>query len=805
MKTMLMLKLMLEVIEFGDSYKAPQEETGKGPASESFAKKKGRTVVITTKDMQKRRNDVKARTTLLLALPDEHQLRFSKLQAIMSHLEFMDVEIEQDDLNQKFLTSLAPEWLMYTIVWRNRDDLDTMSLDDVYNHLKVGKGEVHTASVPTASSQVSTASTNVAATSISHDTVCAYIASQSNGSQIKYEDITQIDEDDIKEIDIKWNMALLSMRADRWNASIPTKWAIFLRSAKHLEVKTDSYMANEEENHALEADDEARTEFALIAKSSSSSENEVYHWLRLDLLNSKHKKLSSVKKLKALKEILRPTPCIDLSKSYTSDLQNSNFFVSKHGESSSSIMSKPMIKFVKAADCPGVIKTNKTETARKSPINNAEIQVNTARPKEVINVVRMNRVNNVKASANVKESLKKNQAEVTEGSSKRARQELNQESSKKQKLAEQEQATVDDDDTTKLKRCLKIVPEDDDDVAIEAKPLSSKSSTIVDYKIYREGKKSYFKIIRADRLTKLSNFWNNVQELQQRRLRSFKEYCQGKRFLVIVYVEVLIRGFSTTNETLGFQSEVSSASVETLSADALPTIAPIEAPHSRNHVKSPQTQDTSIENASSDRRSKKDNINADFNATLEPVADTLPTITPIEAPHSRNHVKSPQIQDTSTEDASSDRRSKKGSKGVTRGRNVAMNKYNGFDDDDRDKIGKELLHLAPSPYYMSYPYDEVPTPTPLLSAEGLTPKKLSDCMNEAQLPAQVEHLSAELAKPKETNHALEKENHSRCKKYKKYKARRDSLVLEKEKLKNKLVEILTASKQDKESFAQGKS
>nr|GFD49991.1 hypothetical protein [Tanacetum cinerariifolium] len=34
---------------------------------------------------------------------------FNRLQAIVSHLEFMDVEIEQDDLNHKFLTSLAPE------------------------------------------------------------------------------------------------------------------------------------------------------------------------------------------------------------------------------------------------------------------------------------------------------------------------------------------------------------------------------------------------------------------------------------------------------------------------------------------------------------------------------------------------------------------------------------------------------------------------------------------------------------------------------------------------------------------------
>ncbi|GKB90353.1 hypothetical protein Tco_0962625 [Tanacetum coccineum] len=114
-----------EVIEFGDSYKAPPEETSKGLAGEGSAKKKGMTVAITAKDMQKRKNDVKARTTLLLALLDEHQLRFSKydtalrtngLQAIVSHLEFMDVPIEQDDLNQKFLTSLAPEWLVYTIV-----------------------------------------------------------------------------------------------------------------------------------------------------------------------------------------------------------------------------------------------------------------------------------------------------------------------------------------------------------------------------------------------------------------------------------------------------------------------------------------------------------------------------------------------------------------------------------------------------------------------------------------------------------------------------------------------------------------
>nr|GEY54173.1 hypothetical protein [Tanacetum cinerariifolium] len=56
-----------EVIEFGDSYKDP---TNTDPT--------GRTTTLTTDDMQKKKNDVKVRTTLLLPLPDEHQLRFSK-------------------------------------------------------------------------------------------------------------------------------------------------------------------------------------------------------------------------------------------------------------------------------------------------------------------------------------------------------------------------------------------------------------------------------------------------------------------------------------------------------------------------------------------------------------------------------------------------------------------------------------------------------------------------------------------------------------------------------------------------------
>nr|GEV25360.1 hypothetical protein [Tanacetum cinerariifolium] len=196
-----------------DSY-VPASAKTTDTASDETSKKKGRIVTVTADDMQRRKNDVKARSTLLLSLPYKHQLRF---------------KIKQDDLNQKFLISLALEWLMHTIVWRNRRDLDTMSLDDLYNHLKVyesevqkksepnpqnmafissakhsrGNDDVNTASVSTASTNVPTASTNVRVASISQDTAYAYIASQSSGSQIKFENINQIDEDDMKEMDIK--------------------------------------------------------------------------------------------------------------------------------------------------------------------------------------------------------------------------------------------------------------------------------------------------------------------------------------------------------------------------------------------------------------------------------------------------------------------------------------------------------------------------------------------------------------------------------------------------------------------------
>nr|GFA81626.1 hypothetical protein [Tanacetum cinerariifolium] len=96
----------------------------------------------------------------------------------------------------------------------------------------------------------------------------------------------------------------------------------------------------------------------------------------------------------------------------------------------------------------------------------------------------------------VEESSKKAEAEVMEQeSSKRVRTELEQESFKKQKID-------DDKETAELKQLVKIIP-DEKGIAIDAIPLAVKPLSIVDWKIHKEGKKSYYKIIRADGSSKI--------------------------------------------------------------------------------------------------------------------------------------------------------------------------------------------------------------------------------------------------------------------------------------------------------------
>ncbi|GJR91196.1 hypothetical protein Tco_0215207 [Tanacetum coccineum] len=116
-----------------------------------------------------RRAELKARSTLLMALPNDHQLKFKSYKdakTLMQAIENRFRVIPQKDINHKFLRSLSQEWTMHTIMWRNKPEIETLSLDNLLNNLKSYESEVKGASSLTTNSHnvafLSSSSTNSA-------------------------------------------------------------------------------------------------------------------------------------------------------------------------------------------------------------------------------------------------------------------------------------------------------------------------------------------------------------------------------------------------------------------------------------------------------------------------------------------------------------------------------------------------------------------------------------------------------------------------------------------------------------------
>ncbi|GKD13615.1 hypothetical protein Tco_1198022, partial [Tanacetum coccineum] len=184
---------------------------------------------------------------------------FDRLQNLVSQLELLGETISQEDVNQKLLRSLSLEWNTHVVVLRNKTDLDTISMDDLYNNLKVYEpevkgmfsssssiknmslvsfsnnnnsstnGAVSNAQANNTANRVSAANTQVNASNIdnlSDAVICAFLASQPNNPQLTHEDLQQIHPDDLEEMDLRWQMAMLIMRARRFLKNIGMKLTI---------------------------------------------------------------------------------------------------------------------------------------------------------------------------------------------------------------------------------------------------------------------------------------------------------------------------------------------------------------------------------------------------------------------------------------------------------------------------------------------------------------------------------------------------------------------------------------------------
>ncbi|GJR69428.1 putative ribonuclease H-like domain-containing protein [Tanacetum coccineum] len=209
-----------------------------------------------------RKNELKAKSTLMLAIPDEHLLKFhackdtksiweaiknrfggnkesKKMQKTILKQNYENFIASSQEGLDKTYDSLPSAWNNIALIMRNKSDLDTLSMDDLYNNLKVYESEIkgqtssssnshyvafvsfdnsnntnelvntaHSVSIARSKDQASTAS-------YADDAMFSFFANQSNAPQLDNEDLEQIDADDLEEIALKWQVAMLTMRFKR--------------------------------------------------------------------------------------------------------------------------------------------------------------------------------------------------------------------------------------------------------------------------------------------------------------------------------------------------------------------------------------------------------------------------------------------------------------------------------------------------------------------------------------------------------------------------------------------------------------
>ncbi|GJU54975.1 ribonuclease H-like domain-containing protein [Tanacetum coccineum] len=197
----------------------------------------------TAEEIVARERERKARTTLLMALPEDHLAKFHKMTDakrtwMPSNHKFGGNKNESkkcrsvstEDANKKFLRSLPSAWSQVSLIMRTKPGVDSLSFDDLYNNLRVFENDVKGSTASSSSSQniafvsENTSSTNDVSTAYSvsntsgqnpqYEKTSSYtlLANQSSCPQLDHEDLEQLDEYDLEEMDLKWQVAMISMR-----------------------------------------------------------------------------------------------------------------------------------------------------------------------------------------------------------------------------------------------------------------------------------------------------------------------------------------------------------------------------------------------------------------------------------------------------------------------------------------------------------------------------------------------------------------------------------------------------------------
>ncbi|GJS32923.1 putative ribonuclease H-like domain-containing protein [Tanacetum coccineum] len=174
---------------------------------------------------------------------------YDRMQKILSQLNQLKAKPEDEDINLKFLRALPSSWSQVALTLKTKGGLELLSFDDLYYKLKTLEIDIkgystHSSSQsPSHSAFVSTtntskkmsyaetpsfsSSTTYSALSSSkarshssgnvlQDVLHSLVAESEPEQQVAYEDFEQIDKLDLEEMDIKWQMAMLSVRVNKF-------------------------------------------------------------------------------------------------------------------------------------------------------------------------------------------------------------------------------------------------------------------------------------------------------------------------------------------------------------------------------------------------------------------------------------------------------------------------------------------------------------------------------------------------------------------------------------------------------------
>ncbi|GJR48423.1 putative ribonuclease H-like domain-containing protein [Tanacetum coccineum] len=192
----------------------------------------------TAEEILARERERKARTTLLMAIPEDHLAKFHKMtdakemwEAIKSRFGGNDEskKMQKYILKQQFESfSVSNSKGLHKGYDRFQSLLSQLEIhgagvsteDANQKFLRVFESDIKGTTASSSSTQnvafVSSESTNKVSSSYTNELKYSFFANQSSGPQLDHEDLEQVDEFDLEEMDLKWQVAMISMRLKKF-------------------------------------------------------------------------------------------------------------------------------------------------------------------------------------------------------------------------------------------------------------------------------------------------------------------------------------------------------------------------------------------------------------------------------------------------------------------------------------------------------------------------------------------------------------------------------------------------------------